>query len=513
MMFDQDFRLLAGATLLGLLALPFVIIAIRKTRWYKRHKEDLAWNAKDDLDASPLVLPQPASLEPPKGPMDPATIQALLTQHATPAILMRRSWPIGADVPGASWLGGWPCLPTDWDWPRHGQTGLPLHFLAQVDCEDLPDLGGTSPLPRDGRMLFFADLDEERLWEGTVDTSRVIYVPKADEVDMPRSWPTDMPDIDHPEGATTGPDAQAGQRGFQPWPVTFATFTTWPAPENRRHGPIAHMDYRKAARARHTAEIAALLPAPPGPGDAVTDLLRTELQVDAEEQPILDDNGRRSIRHIFNPDPLGPAFPWCGAFLMNLLTHLRHRADRTITYHSDWLARAPDDDQRTRAQQGLAHGTAILQDIDALADAVGTAAPTAKLPGPFRPLLLTWIQDMIDSHGWQYRIIEAIRASAAEIARQAVTDPDMLALIDEHTIMLNLSMLQPAAGHCEHALLGHAQFKTNSTEGRGIRLLVLDSDGGVGFQFCDAGVTEYWIDPDDLAAGRFDGAYALTAGG
>ncbi len=51
-----------------------------------------------------------------------------------------------------------------------------MHFLAQVDCADLPALNGTSPLPREGLLLFFSDLDEERLEE---DGSAVVHVPKA----------------------------------------------------------------------------------------------------------------------------------------------------------------------------------------------------------------------------------------------------------------------------------------------------------------------------------------------
>ena len=62
-------------------------------------------------------------------------------------------------------------------------------------------------------------------------------------------------------------------------------------------------------------------------------------------------------------------------------------------------------------------------------------------------------------------------------------------------------------------MLGPAQAKTNSTAGGGVRLLCLDSDYGPGMMFCDCGVLEYWIRPEDLAALRFDKAYANTAGG
>lgn len=46
-----------------------------------------------------------------------------------------------------------------------------------------------------------------------------------------------------------------------------------------------------------------------------------------------------------------------------------------------------------------------------------------------------------------------------------------------------------------------------------MRLLCLDSDYGPGMMYCDCGALEYWITPKDLKAGRFDLAYACTAGG
>jgi uncharacterized protein YwqG len=48
-----------------------------------------------------------------------------------------------------------------------------------------------------------------------------------------------------------------------------------------------------------------------------------------------------------------------------------------------------------------------------------------------------------------------------------------------------------------------------------ILLLQIDTDMAVDkeFKFCDMGVAQYWIKPADLAAGRFDNAWATTEGG
>ena len=67
----------------------------------------------------------------------------------------------------------------------------------------------------------------------------------------------------------------------------------------------------------------------------------------------------------------------------------------------------------------------------------------------------------------------------------------------------------------QYSMLGPTQTKTNLTAGAGagIRLLGLDSDHGPGMMYCLCGVLEYWINPADLAALRFDRVQAQTAGG
>ena len=44
-------------------------------------------------------------------------------------------------------------------------------------------------------------------------------------------------------------------------------------------------------------------------------------------------------------------------------------------------------------------------------------------------------------------------------------------------------------------------------------LLLLCSDYGLDFMFCEVGVAEFWISEEDLAARRFEKAWANTAGG
>jgi len=106
-------------------------------------------------------------------------------------------------------LGGLPALPADLAWPRHGESGAPLHFLAQVDLSRLPPTpfdgaANAASLPNSGLLFFFADMVEEMLWNengGPFATTRVIF---ADGAGPERRPPEDIPEILHAYGEKAG---------------------------------------------------------------------------------------------------------------------------------------------------------------------------------------------------------------------------------------------------------------------------------------------------------------------
>lgn len=122
-----------------------------------------------------------------------------------PTIWLRRE----AVADSLSWLGGLPSLPSGTAWPRHGLSGQPLHFLAQVDLSTLPATPlqpGGAALPREGLLLFFADIEEEMLWgftgRGTHhDNTRVLHVASSNEEAQP---PADLPEVNHAIGELKG---------------------------------------------------------------------------------------------------------------------------------------------------------------------------------------------------------------------------------------------------------------------------------------------------------------------
>ncbi len=58
-------------------------------------------------------------------------------------------------TPGASRLGGIPDVPPGFEWPRRGIR--PLHFLVQLDLEELQRTSPEPSLPSSGSLLFFYD--------------------------------------------------------------------------------------------------------------------------------------------------------------------------------------------------------------------------------------------------------------------------------------------------------------------------------------------------------------------
>jgi uncharacterized protein YwqG len=140
------------------------------------------------------------------GKTEPATPKSPNTgdqsvPRSEPTIWLRRE----SSAQGQSWLGGLPSLPSNVEWPRHGVTGLPLHFLAQIDLSAIPKtplIPGGPILPANGLLLFFADLDAEMIWDedqqGTEhDATRVLHVPVGA---APAVAPADLPEVNHEFG-------------------------------------------------------------------------------------------------------------------------------------------------------------------------------------------------------------------------------------------------------------------------------------------------------------------------
>lgn len=117
------------------------------------------------------------------------TIPAEFVQLIEPAIIAWRPYP-PIDMPATrSQLGGLPLLASPGDWPRDDY-GTPLHFLARINCRDLPKERGD--LPGEGLLQFFARIDGGMDWNGDERSSavRVLYTLDPGQ---PTTPPDDLP--------------------------------------------------------------------------------------------------------------------------------------------------------------------------------------------------------------------------------------------------------------------------------------------------------------------------------
>ncbi|MEO0976323.1 MAG: DUF1963 domain-containing protein [Pseudomonadota bacterium] len=155
--------------------------------------------------------------------------QAATQVLETVSVVLRRQVPIRADEKPRSWFGGLPMMPDNVPWPKsisleHPQRGeIPLHFLAQISCADLPEelWGGLGP--RDGWLLFFIDPNTGDL-DGRTEGCRVIH---TRTLGSERAAPPELgqvhdgsragPHYGHLEGSGDVPSA------WRRWPVDFVT--------------------------------------------------------------------------------------------------------------------------------------------------------------------------------------------------------------------------------------------------------------------------------------------------
>ena len=116
--------------------------------------------------------------------------------------------------------------------------------------------------------------------------------------------------------------------------------------------------------------------------------------------------------------------------------------------------------------------------------------------------------------------LAATHRVAASIERATGTP---LPVVDDKTDQLQSPAAILRGSHnlhiTRHQMLGGAvnlQGTAEAARANGdVLLLQIDTDWGLhkSFMFCDMGMAQFWIRPDDLAARRFDKAWATTEGG
>ena len=133
------------------------------------------------------------------------------------SVLLRRQIPPCYPASSRSWLGGLPSMPNEVDWPigvnpEEPNLGpIPLHFIAQICCADLPPETWGGLGPREGWMLLFAN--EQTYLNEDGQSARIIY---TKELGQERSPP-----------AGIGP-ISAYRSEYMGWRNSTTTYPRWP---------------------------------------------------------------------------------------------------------------------------------------------------------------------------------------------------------------------------------------------------------------------------------------------
>lgn len=122
------------------------------------------------LPAPVQAAPAPVATPAPAG--SPERYEAEIDAAPRIGVVLRRQVPLKTGAP-RSWLGGLPMMPTGFDWPTGSEH--PLHFVAQIACEDLPADLWNGLGPRTGWLLFFLNPNDHLEAKSTF---RVLHTPE-----------------------------------------------------------------------------------------------------------------------------------------------------------------------------------------------------------------------------------------------------------------------------------------------------------------------------------------------
>ena len=466
--------------------------------------EKQLWDMEAAKNANTRV---PLSAEEKSRPQHQPSKDELLTdviENAKEAIMLARTWPISGAVEGRSWFGGAPLLPSFMAWPTLPASRAPLHFLAQIDCAELPRVKEGDAMPEDGLLLFFAYIDEDMFWHEVEGSAQVKYVPAQDIPKNPAQLPAELADIFR----------KPGHRTYPRWPITphLAQSFCW----SDRDPKGSH----KVATSAQKEAISKFLPEPSQTKPA--QLLEERFMRDAETGDVLKDSEGKPKKQLGLARDLRKAgFPFCGGTMIRFvseyhaqLSHLIKEAQSRKRFIESKLGTEAKKDQ-VRTIQALdaeiAQFSKALSLLGRVSDRLTAFGDLKHVPEREARFFEKWLEEM---NVRRYpEVYSSLRNVLISMTREAATDRRLRAVLPQALFDFFDAELRPNAARSQHMMLGHPQFRTNSTQGPGLRLLALDSDGGLDFMFCDAGMVEYWIQPGDLARRDFSQVVALTAGG
>jgi len=462
-----------------------------------------------------------------------AQIELIMKKVEAPAVLAMRPYP-PVDLPETwSQLGGLPILPAETDWPR-ASDGTPLHFLARIDCSELPE--PRVALPDSGILQFFARLDEEMIWEGQAfDYSRVLYsAARAGRAVPP---PADLPPLhggEHSYDREMRLPDEPQTRIYPSWPLTFKNIRTWPMePSIDPRSGVTLEAYGEAADRASAAEIVRTTGRPTNPllqarwgehefnreGKKIVVLPQTVMLPEKPQAALL--SGRK-----FQP----AEFPQAWIMVERIARAMACLAREQIGRLRETLQAGKTEDlDPEKLFTDLEHVTRQSLSWVGRAQSAGLDAPVSEAEAKEYKDWLTHLA-CDDRFEMTYLLSRALKRGMSYAVKYCGGSRKAAALVPvaymnclegEHAMIsadiFGIAIAAPRwrIHTAHHQLLGHAPASQDIgvRTAKDILLLQLESDRGVDFMFCDCGEIQFWIKAKDLAAKRFDRVSANTQGG
>lgn len=437
----------------------------------------------------------------PEGPPPPdAVLRRRMDRTGRTAIALVKTWPPRHPVDSLSFLGGRPVAPAGFAWPRaKGADGgaRPLAFAAQIDCTALPRAADTADLPRNGVLWFFLPLDG--VPGGALPVVR--HAPGPTGTWRPVAPPPDMPPLWGDDAGYTWPwlvgggiDTALWPRSFPKWQVVPTAVTEYATDLPGRYRDPSVVALAKRAAETNLAAHRAVHRAPSGPKPRAGHVSGA----------------------VWWPHDAYPLIRLGIVAALGTLLEQLERESRNLAFSRTRApeARHPALDARARSVAAMAAAARARLDCEAGRDWM------APLSGAERRNFRDWIagldrlpagaQDPAERYAFT-AVNAAIREGASTEADACLSHSAALARLVPPAMVERQSWRHlpdvSSDGLRVHKMLGYpADIQGAAAERDGSRRLLLELhyDTGMGWTFGDAGVYQYWIRPDDLAARRFE---------
>ena len=420
-------------------------------------------------------------------------------------VLSRRPRSVGPgwdDV--RSWFGGAPQLGKQ-SWPRTRVRRAPKSFVAQIDlaevAREVARFGGPT-VPAGGALAFFVGGDD---WGP--DSGAVVHVPRP-ELGVPTPPPPDAPAVYEARGyifpATSD---QASPRLFPRWPLTITALDL--ASDVDAAGPAARWAAEVAAVERHfsrpqysfssRAAYARLGDAPRPYWWHTAHHYVAGLQATVRGAPAVvgQRKGLDAARaELARRRPTGVAGVLAGlGFRTSAVSPEERKAEEAVAWHEARLAElarlTPDFERFVREVADWVRGTDPWQPMPPEA--------VARLAATFERGRTTF-GDLT-----RYRTPDSLEEVETEtLLALATADDRAYALLPEavRSLIDTQHLLPPGSWHQMFGRGVDIQGAASENEGN-VLLLQLVYDAMMHWEFGDMGAFQFWIPPDDLAAGNW----------